>query len=94
MQSISKFDVNVYSEEMMAGVSESDYDEVMRASAVEGEDFEGYAEWSEQVEFETSLEARATVETDRGPMLIKRECDHKDCSFTCKRDQRIGGISI
>ena len=42
MQSISKFDVNVYSEELMAGVSESDYDEVMSASAVEGEEFEGY----------------------------------------------------
>lgn len=84
---------NTYSEELF-NVSEGDYDEVMAASAV---DYEGYAEWSaelEQAQFEASLEARATVQTANGPMLIKRECTHKDCGFTCKKGQRIGGIEI
>jgi hypothetical protein len=97
MTSISKFDSEVYSEELMAGISEAEYDEVMSASAVEDEKFEGYAEWSaelEQAEFERELGQRATVITERGPMLIKSECAHKGCGFTCKRDTRIGGISI
>jgi hypothetical protein len=96
MTSISKFDSEVYSEELMAGISEAEYDEVMAAS-LDDEKWEGYSEWSaqlEQSEFERGLEVRATVQTANGPMLIKRECDHKDCSYTCKRDQRIGGISI
>jgi hypothetical protein len=96
MQSINKFDVNVYSEEGY-GFTEEEYNEVMAASAVEDEKFEGYGEWSEsleQAQFDAELEQRATVQTANGPMLIKRECDHKACGFTCARDTKIGGISI
>jgi hypothetical protein len=93
MTSISKFDSEVYSEEGY-NFTEEEYAEVMAASL---DDYEGYAEWSmelEQAEFEASLEARATVQTADGPQLIKRECSHEDCGFTCARDTRIGGISI
>jgi hypothetical protein len=46
MSSINTFDLNVYSEELYS-ISESEYDEVMNASAV---DYDGYEEWSEDVE--------------------------------------------
>ena len=93
MTSISKFDSEIHSEELFA-FTEEEYAEVMAASL---DDYEGYAEWSmelEQSQFEASLEARATVNTPNGPQLIKRECSHSDCGFTCSRDTRIGGISI
>jgi hypothetical protein len=100
MTSISKFDSEVYSEEAYS-FTEAEYDEVMSASAVEDEEQDGwqaYGEWSaelEQAQFEASLEARATVQTASGPMLLKRECNHSDCEFSrCKRSQRIGGIDV
>jgi hypothetical protein len=98
MTSISKFDSEVYSEELMAGISEAEYDEVMSASAVEDDTWQGYSEWSEALEqsaFDADLERRATVMTPNGAMLIKRECAHKDCrADRCKRSVRIGGVEI
>lgn len=95
MQGYTKFDVEGYSEETYP-FTEEEYAEVMAAS-LDDDKWEGYGEWSaelEQSEFERSLEARATIATSRGPMLIKRECSHKECGFTCKKGQRIGGIEI
>jgi hypothetical protein len=46
MSSIDNFLSEVYSEELYS-ISESEYDEVMSASAV---DYDGYEEWSEDVE--------------------------------------------
>ena len=70
----------------------------MAASAVEDKgEWAGYGEWSEsleQSEFERELERRATVATSRGPMLIKSECAHRGCGFTCKESKREGGIEI
>jgi hypothetical protein len=94
MTSISKFDSEIHCEELFP-FTEEEYSEVM-ATPVEDE-WTGYSEWSaeiEQSQFEANLEARATVQTANGLMLIKRECSHKDCGFTCSRDTRIGGISI
>jgi hypothetical protein len=94
MTSISKFDSEIYCEELFP-FTEEEYSEVM-AAPVEDE-WAGYSDWSaelEQAQFEANLEARATVQTADGPMLIKRECSHKECGFTCERDTRIGGISI
>jgi hypothetical protein len=94
MSRISKFDSEIHSEELFP-FNEEEYSDVM-AAPVEDE-WGGYREWSaelEQSQFEASLEARATVQTPNGPQLIKRECSHSDCGFTCKRDTRIGGISI
>ena len=95
MQSISKFDSEIHSEEAYP-FTEEEYNEVMTAS-LDDEKWEGYGDWSvelEQSQFEANLDARATVQTANGPILIKRECSHKVCGFTCARDTRIGGISI
>jgi hypothetical protein len=97
MTSISKFDSEVYSEESYPFTDE-EYNEVMSASAVEDEgEWAGYGEWSqslEQSEFERELEQRAMVITTCGPMLIKSECAHRGCGFTCKQAEREGGIEI
>ena len=95
MQAYSKFDVEGYSEEAYP-FTEEEYKEVIAAS-LDDDKWEGYAEWSaelEQAEFEASLEARATVQTANGPMLLKRECSHKECGFTCEKIKREGGIII
>jgi hypothetical protein len=97
MRAYSKFDVESYSEEAYP-FTEDEYNEVMQASAVDETEWQGYPEWSEALEqsaFESSLERRATVQTPHGAMLIKRECDHKDCrTDRCKQSVRIGGVEI
>jgi hypothetical protein len=87
---------NAYSEDYYASLPSEDEMAEVLAAPVEDE-WTGYSEWSaelEQAEFEAELERRATVNTSNGPQLIKRECSHEDCGFTCARDTRIGGISI
>ena len=49
--SIPKFDSAVYSEELFA-VTEQEHDEVMRLMAEDAEGFEGYGEWSSELESE------------------------------------------
>ena len=86
MTSISNFESNVYSEELHI-VSESEYDEVMQAMA--DDVFEGYGEWSQE------LEQGQILATEHGAILINKECSHSDCLTTrCKGDVRIGGIAI
>ena len=46
MTSISKFDSQIYSEELHQ-VSESEYDEVMQLMADGEQEFDGYSEWSQ-----------------------------------------------
>jgi hypothetical protein len=97
MTSIPNYLSEVYSEDYYASLpSEVEMAEVL-AAPVEDE-WTGYSEWSadiEQAQFEASLEARATVNTPQGEILIKRECNHSDCEFSrCKRAQRIGGIDV
>jgi hypothetical protein len=95
MSSISKFDSEIHSEELFP-FTEEEYSEVT-AAPIEDE-WTGYSEWSaelEQAQFEASLEARATVQTANGPMLLKRECSHEGCEFSrCKRGQCIEGIDV
>jgi hypothetical protein len=88
MTSISNFETNVYSEELHT-VSESEYDEVMQAMADESNDFEGYGEWSAE------LEQGEIVKTAHGPILINRDCSHKECSTTrCIKGATFQGIAI
>ncbi len=49
MTSILTFESNVYSEELFAGISKADYNEVMASSAVD-DGWQGYSEWSQQLE--------------------------------------------
>jgi hypothetical protein len=86
MTSISNFETNVYSEEL-TNVSESEYDEVMQMVAAE--DFEGYGEWSRE------LEQGEIVATAHGEILINKECSHATCKTTrCDKAQSYQGIAI
>jgi hypothetical protein len=49
MSGYNKFDAEIYSEELQP-VSEAEYDEVMAMIAEESEGFEGYGEWSAQLD--------------------------------------------
>jgi hypothetical protein len=88
MTSISNFESTVYSEELH-NVSESEYDEVMQMMADESNDFEGYGEWSQE------LEQGEIVKTAHGPILINRDCAHKECTTTrCMKGTAYQGIAI
>jgi hypothetical protein len=88
MTSISNFESNVYSEELHL-VSESEYDEVMQAMAEQSTGFEGYGEWSQE------LEQGEIVKTSHGPILINRDCAHKECTTTrCSKGSAYQGIAI
>jgi hypothetical protein len=88
MTSIQNFDTNVYSEEIYS-VSEQDFDEVMQAMTDESNDFEGYSEWSAE------LEQGTITDTPHGPILINRDCSHKECTTTrCIKGTTFQGIAI
>ena len=52
---IDNFQTTVYSEELFT-VSEAEHDEVLAMIAAESEGFEGYGEWSAQLEQRPSIE--------------------------------------
>ena len=88
MTSLPNYLSEVYSEDLFAGISEADYDEVMQASAVD-DGWQGYEEWSEEIE------QGQVVNTPHGDILINKECNHAACLTTrCERDVRVGGIAI
>lgn len=85
--SINNFDVNVYSEDLHQ-VSEAEHDEVM--SLMAQDDFEGYSEWSSDIE-EAAWDGAKEVEG----VMVKKACEHKGCShFRCEKNLRLGGIEI
>lgn len=88
MTSIHSFDTNVYSEEIFS-VREQEFDEVMQLMADEESGFEGYAEWSAE------LEQGQRVVTAHGEILINKECSHSTCHTTrCAKGQSYRGIAI
>jgi hypothetical protein len=88
MTSISNFESNVYSEELH-NVSESEYDEVMQMMADEQSGFQGYGEWSQE------LEQGERVNTPNGAILINKECSHASCHTTrCDKAQSYRGMAI
>ena len=94
MTSISKFDLNVYSEELSLVTSEREYDEVMSLMAEQDEGYQGYEQWSQENEAQ-AWRGSKSFNTPHGQILIKKYCEHRDCSHTrCARSIRIGGIEI
>ncbi|MGA9771825.1 MAG: hypothetical protein WBV94_22535 [Blastocatellia bacterium] len=88
MTSIITFESNVYSEEIFAGISEADYNEVMMAPTVE-DGWQGYSKWS------TELEQGTVIDTPRGQILINRACSHAACRTTrCEKGATYHGIAI
>jgi hypothetical protein len=70
-------------------VSEQDFDDVVRMMAEESAAFEGYGEWSEE------LQQGTIINTPRGEILINRECAHKTCTTTrCSKGATYMGIAI
>jgi hypothetical protein len=75
--------------EELHNVSESEYDEVMQAIAEESTGFEGYGEWSEE------LQQGSIINTPHGEILINKECSHATCHTTrCAKGQTYRGIAI
>ena len=58
MTSIQNFDTNVYSEETYS-VSEQEFDEVMQMMADKQSGFEGYGEWSRELEASSAIVAES-----------------------------------
>jgi hypothetical protein len=88
MTSISKFDSEIYSEEIYS-TTEQEYDEVMQAIAEES-DWQGYLDWSLQVEADAWKGSK-----NINGILIKKACEHSTCPHTrCVKTVRVGGIEI
>ena len=87
MTTLSNYLSEVYSEELFAGISEADYDEVMSASTED--EWQGYSEWS------IELEQGEIIDTPRGQILINRDCSHTACRTTrCEKGATYQGIAI
>jgi hypothetical protein len=85
---LSQFDTTSYSEEIYS-VSEQDFDEVMQAMAEESTGSQGYGDWSQEIE------QGEIVKTAHGPILINRDCAHKECTTTrCIKGASYQGIAI
>jgi hypothetical protein len=90
MTSIPNYLSEVYSEEIYS-VSERDYDEVMAAPAVEGEDWAGYSDWSLALEQQKQWDGSKEI----NGILIKKACEHRDCPHErCEKEVRIDGIMV
>jgi hypothetical protein len=88
MTTLSNYLSEVYSEELFAGISEADYNEVMTAPTVE-DGWQGYSEWSQE------LEQGMVIDTPRGQILINRDCSHAACLTTrCEKGATYQGIAI
>jgi hypothetical protein len=58
--------------------------------AADAEDFDGYSQWSSDIE-----EAAWDGAKEFNGVLVKKQCEHKDCShFRCEKNLRLGGIEI
>jgi hypothetical protein len=85
---LSQFDTTIYSEEIYS-VSEQEFDEIMQMMADESGDFEGYGQWSQEIE------QGEVVKTSHGPILINCDCSHKECTTTrCMKGATFQGIAI
>ena len=87
MPEYTKFDAERYSEELF-NVTEEEHDAVM------AEMFEGYDEWSQELEQNAEREAWRGAKNVSG-VLIKKACEHPACShFKCERGLRRGGMDL
>jgi hypothetical protein len=90
MTSISKFDSQIYSEEIAPVTSEREYDETMSLMAEDDSAWQAYEEWSRENE---ASAWRGSKEING--ILIKKACEHRDCPHTrCAKALRVGGIEI
>ena len=94
MESISKFDSEIYSEEIAPVTSEKEYDEVMSLMADDDEGYQAYEQWSAENEASAWRGSKA-FNSPHGEILIKKACEHRDCPYTqCAKALRLEGIEI
>jgi hypothetical protein len=87
MSAYTKFDTEIYSEELFS-VTEAEHDAAMT------EMWEGYSDWSQELE-EQAWRGSKPFDTPRGDLLIKKACEHPTCShFKCERGLRMGGFEL
>ena len=87
MSGYNKFDAERYSEELFS-VTEEEHDAVM------AEMWEGYEDWSQELEETAERGALQGAKTVSG-VLIKKACEHSDCShYRCERGLRMGGFEL
>ena len=88
MTTLTKFDLEIYSEEIY-GIAEAEYDEVMAASALD-DGWQGYEVWSREDE-ESAWQGSKEI----NGILIKKQCEHIKCPHTrCAKAVRVGGVEI
>ena len=89
MSGYTKFDAEIYSEELFS-VTEQAYDAVMAKI------FDGYSEWSQELEQSADDEGEAWRGAKNvAGVLIKKACEHPTCShYKCERGLRIGGMEL
>jgi hypothetical protein len=85
MTNISRFDSQVYSEETHP-VTESEYDEVMQMMADEASGFEGYEEWSREIESDPVVN-----ESENFRVRQSGRIEYKGANL---KSNRIGGIEV
>jgi hypothetical protein len=87
MSGYTKFDAEIYSEELFP-ISEAEHNAVM------AEMWQGYSEWSQALEQQV-WRGSQSFNTPHGEILIKKACEHPSCShFKCERGLRIGGFEL
>jgi len=88
MTGYNKFDAERYSEELFS-VTEAEHDAVM------AEMFEGYDEWSQELEQNADEPEAWRGAKPVAGVLIKKACEHSNCShFKCERGLRRGGMDL
>jgi len=88
MTGYNKFDAERYSEELYS-VTEEEHDAVM------AEMWEGYDDWSQELEQSADEPEAWRGAKNVSGVLIKKACEHPACShFKCERGLRMGGIAI
>ena len=88
MSGYNKFDAEIYSEELYS-VTEAEHDAVM------AEMFEGYDEWSQELEQSADEPEAWRGAKQVSGVLIKKACEHPACShFKCERGLRMGGFEL
>ena len=91
------FDSQIQCEELFSTDPE-ELAEVMTLMAEPDPEWDGYGEWSAELE-QSAWAGAVEVETENGAVLIKPQCDrtglHKDCSiYKCGRALREGGFDL
>ena len=91
------FDLQIHCEEAFTS-DPAELNEVNRLMAEPEPEWDGYSQWSEELEASAWQGAQA-VSTPHGPVMVKPQCErtgaHRDCAiYKCERAHREGGFDL